>query len=299
MMDTQRYIHNFITDVLGFQSAPLPFHECALATDGPAHFYKTCNFMTFDLVNIAFYSFIACHLLERLVRLPSSLLSSTYRSFKNEVDRFDWSNRVVALVHAVLSSVLAMFCLLNEPQTWSDAASGYTESYVRVLMISIGYFCYDLLVLVRYYALTGKLDMPMLAHHIICILGINYCVNYRTGLLYCIQLLFTEATTPFLHIRWYLLKMGMGDSLLLRINSIIFYIAFFIFRVLWCFASNVHMYVYRENIAGYPWYLYAPIVLPGVLFVLNTYWFVLITARLTTGSGEGRGRGGKNKEKTR
>lgn len=279
-MNPQQHIQHFLNNVLGFQSSPYHHDECKMKVGGFLEYTRTCNFMTFELVNIAIYSFVACHLLERIARFASFYLSETYRNFKTEVDRFDWSNRVVAFVHAVVSATLALYGLMTEPQTWSDSGSGYAESYVSIVMISIGYFLYDIVVLVRYYAMTKTIDIPIVVHHLICMGGILHCVNYRVGILPCVELLFTEATTPFLHIRWYLMKMNMKESPIFNINNLVFYFAFFICRVLWCIVVNIHLYMTSDSFSHFPIFALTPIFIPAALGILNIYWFSMMTANL-------------------
>jgi hypothetical protein len=163
---------------------------------------------------------------------------------------------------------------MTETQTWSNAGS-WADSFAPVLGLSVGYFVYDFLFFIRMRIV--KTNIAMVIHHLLCILAMTYCVNYRIGTIYNVALLFTEITTPLYHHRWFFLKLGMADTTLYKINGAAFWILFFFCRVVWCFLQNVHLWWVSDKFSIYPWSIRGPIIVPSLLFVLNLFWFVQIT----------------------
>lgn len=238
-------------------------------------FWEKCNFVQFDLYYVLVGSLVFFQVMEFLVKK----FSEGFKSYKacDEADKLRWCNKTISALHAILSSAGSITVLAMESQTWENPPSGYSPRFLPVLFMSVGYFIYDLISYLRQYIATGaKPQTSMLVHHIICVVAIQYCVAYRIGLLYCMTLLAMEITTPLLQATWMLKKAGLGNSVIFKINGIAFIVSFFIFRVVWSILQIVHLYVYRITYMVLPWWFSIPITVPGLLCVLNCYWFVLI-----------------------
>lgn len=186
---------------------------------------------------------------------------------------------MVSYLHAWVSTVLTIHAMFQEPHTWGDACHSYAPRYELILGLSSGYFIYDLLYFFRHKKVFGN-NTSMLIHHMVCVCGILYCVTYRIGLFYNMCLLFTEITTIFLHQQWFMSVLGLKNGRLYQANGLIFWVLFFFCRVVWCFFQNVHLIMLRYQYKHAPVTYRAPIIAPYLLFLLNTYWFVLITIKV-------------------
>jgi hypothetical protein len=273
---------------LGMKPAPLPYvtahTECHryIVDNNQTYiqFVQKCNFLP-HVPNYTYFmiiGFITCHILEAIVRLLSSNLS-IYKNL-NEEDRIRYPNKIVSYIHAVESTVISIITLLNEPQTWDNAGS-WADSFAPVLGFSVGYFIYDLVFFFRMRIVLS--NIAMVIHHLVCVTSVTYCVNYRIGAVYNIALLFTEITTPLYHHRWFFLKLGMADTMIYKVNGAMFWILFFFCRVVWCFLQNVHLWWVSDKFEIFPWFIRGPIIVPSLLFLLNTFWFVQITMIVLSG----------------
>ncbi|KAL9645934.1 hypothetical protein ABK040_001042 [Willaertia magna] len=252
----------------------------------------------YNVLFVAFISFLACHLVELIMKSISDnlifpifikkqlkLLSEkpenvNKKASEDEIltkeDKIRFYNKIISYLHAWVSTIAAIYVLATEPTTWFDAGHGWTVSFEVVLGISIGYFCFDLLFSLRYVKALG-IEVSMIIHHLVCIVGILYCLNFRVGVLYCITLLITEITTPFFQHRWFLSFFHMNDSILFKINGILFWLMFFFCRVVWCFIQNVHIFYLADQYNFSPYFQRFPIIIPSLLFLLNVFWFMIIT----------------------
>ena len=185
----------------------------------------------------------------------------------------------MSYIHAWISTILVVHALWNEPHTWRDACHAYAPRYEIVLGVSVGYFIFDLLFFIRNRKVFGD-NTAMVVHHLVCIVAITYCIAYRVGLFYNMCLLFTEITTILLHQQWFLSTIGYKNGKLYQLNGLLFWIGFFFCRVVWCFLQNVHLYYYQDQFAHAPYIFRAPIITPSLLFLLNLYWFILISKRV-------------------
>jgi hypothetical protein len=206
-------------------------------------------------------------------------------------------NRIVSYIHAWLSTIVAIHAVLVESHTWSDAKHGYAPRYELVLAISVGYFIFDLMYFLRNKKVFGD-NTSMVIHHLVCILSVLFCVVYRVGVFYNVTLLMTEVTTILLHQQWFLTVCGKKNGTLYQANGLLFWVLFFFCRVVWCFLHNVHLYHYNYQFEQYSYLHRIPIVVPSILFLLNLYWFILITKRVLSHGGKSPDRKPKTSEQT-
>ncbi|GMP90036.1 hypothetical protein CsSME_00041352 [Camellia sinensis var. sinensis] len=86
------------------------------------------------------------------------------------------------------------------------------------IQISIGYFLSDLaMILWNYPALGG---MVYVLHHGLSMFSIFLSLVHGQGQFYILMVLFTESTTPFVNLRWYLDVAGQKNSKLYVCNGV-------------------------------------------------------------------------------
>ena len=72
--------------------------------------------------------------------------------------------------------------------------------------ISTGYFIYDVLALFYY----GLMDLAMVTHHSMCIIGMTLSMKYDVSANYIIMAMFIgEASNPFMHMRCIIKSYGL------------------------------------------------------------------------------------------
>jgi hypothetical protein len=98
--------------------------------------------------------------------------------------------------------VYGIYGLVTSPEAFNDPVSGWSPHFERALAVSVGYFIFDILLMLVRYPDVFKGSGAMVAHHSVCIYIITYCMNYRVGIMYGLVALMTEVTTVFYNIRY-------------------------------------------------------------------------------------------------
>ena len=198
------------------------------------------------------------------------------------IQNADWDVHVVALVHALISSIFGLWCYYRIA-TASPADKVFlnfvsepyfaTNWYTTLLFeISAGYFMYDLIVVVRFYKAYGK---SFLLHSLFSILATFTIYLSQVGHGFAVLFLLYELSTPFMNIRWFLSSLDMKDTLLYSINGLVFTITFLLVRIVFGLSFSVKIIINiltmedpRIKIIRIPFVLSAII-----LNSLNIFWF--------------------------
>jgi len=205
---------------------------------------------------------------------------------------------LVATVHAVFAFVLAARGLLwPAPSLLADDGSsinlfGFSTRSQFSMAVSCGYFIWDLIVSVRYSFGAG-----FIAHAIACFF---VYANSLPGFLHYHGLFFLlfEASSPFLHVRWYLYLTGRDNSVMYTVAQTTFGLAFLVVRLLIGWPVSFYWWgdmlgLLSEGVG--PWW--TPVIIGYltcniVLNLLNGYWFFLIV-KAATGGDKGQKEGTK------
>lgn len=179
-------------------------------------------------------------------------------------EKRDWDTRYSNSIFAFYATFSSLY-LISETKT--------------LLAISTGFFLSDLITCILY-NIGGYV---MIFHHIMCLIP---CIgSLYTG--YCqVNVVFfhiTEITTPFINNRWWLYKMGLEKTKLYFYNGILLFIFWGLGRILPFFYYTSIMYEQHSsgliNALNIPekWIYY---VAPIFLFILNSYWYILIIKKI-------------------
>ena len=148
------------------------------------------------------------------------------------------------------------------------------DPYVHgVYALALSYFVYDFIVTL----LNGD-PVEFLAHAFLCML--IYWQTFTPFMTYYgAGLLLFEASTPFLHLRWFLLQLGWDrKSRLSRVNSLVFAVTFFVSRIIWgfylCLEGFIYLQGFKERVG--PVVFYFTHIAGFLLNLLNLYWFTII-----------------------
>ncbi|KAG5052870.1 hypothetical protein JHK87_005068 [Glycine soja] len=206
----------------------------------------------------------------------SSLLFKGYGKLSS-AEKIEWNNRGFSTFHALFVSSASFYLLIlsdvfnvnshgdvviNRSSTLSDA----------VLGISIGYFLTDLAMILWNFPALGGLEYVL--HHGLSIGSITLCLLSGQVHIYILMVLFSESTTPFVNLRWYLDIAGLKSSKLYIWNGIALFFGWLVARIFLFMFLFYHIgtrYVEVKEIFLFGFYTL--IMVPSVLAVLNIFWF--------------------------
>jgi hypothetical protein len=117
---------------------------------------------------------------------PGASTSSNLRK-----QRAEWDSRGVSTTHAMITFLLACYCIFYEGLAFDYHLTDSSKAVVYTLTFSLGYFIYDL-VLTAY---NFPNEYGMIGHHIIALVCFSISTLYATGFLFCMFFLFTGKST--------------------------------------------------------------------------------------------------------
>ena len=171
-----------------------------------------------------------------------ALLFLWLRIFMFPTRSFTYSNRVVSIVHAVVSFAMCSRCLFavdvnkdGSLKWFSDFGRDTTRCQHNTLIVSMSYFIYDtfgVLLETGVGPVAIARNLPEHLHHVATIAGLMVGVYGRTSgaeLTMCLWSM--ELTNPFLHARTIMKEMEVDDPALTAANDAAFAVLFFLMRI--------------------------------------------------------------------
>ena len=157
-----------------------------------------------------------------------------------------------------------VYHLINKKEFTNSTRWFLLHSIVNLLVVyySLGYIIYDVLIYTLYKEIKDERNITYF-HHSLFLIGILY--YYQEPKIYS-TLILSEISTVPLNLRW--LKKQEGNVKWTKIYSYLFYISFFVFRVVNC--SRI-LYIITDLKKKY---------LITTFSGLNYYWFYLMTKKL-------------------
>lgn len=210
--------------------------------------------------------FILMHLSQKF---SSFVFGNSYKSLPNTKQR-SWDTRFVAVIHAVAVCVLAVPICFDEHLN-QDRVFG-TNSYSQsVFAFTSGYFLWDIVVSIRFFDDFG---VGSVVHAVLCFF-VYFFTQRPFAQWYGGLFLLYEISTPFLHVSWFLDKMGMTGTPIQLFNGIVMLSAFFFMRIVigfyesFEFFRSVYIVLDRSPLLLLVFYSCANITLNS----LNVIWF--------------------------
>ncbi|KAH1214535.1 Transmembrane protein 56 [Glycine max] len=200
--------------------------------------YATPSKVVLWLASI-FSGIILCVLAYTSTAILSSLLFKGYGKLSSE-EKIEWNNRGFSTFHA--------------------------------LFVSIGYFLTDLAMILWNFPALGGLEYVL--HHGISIGSITLCLLSGQVHIYILMVLFSESTTPFVNLRWYLDVAGLKSSKLYIWNGIALFFGWLVARIFLFMFLFYHIGTRLDEVKEvFLFGFYTLIMVPSVLAVLNIFWF--------------------------
>uniref|UniRef100_A0A453FSY4 TLC domain-containing protein n=1 Tax=Aegilops tauschii subsp. strangulata TaxID=200361 RepID=A0A453FSY4_AEGTS len=190
------------------------------------------NLLSFEIV---LGYLVHCILLQEFIILSlqvyevtKKVSSSCFKCYDglSPMQKLEWNNRGFSTVHALVAAAVS-FYLVMISGLFSVDVNGIIidrKSWLSDSMfgVSIGYFLTDLtMILWHFPSLGGK---EFLLHHGLSMYAICLALFSGKAHMYILMVLFTEATTPFVNLRWYLDVAGQKDHNLYLYNGLAMFV---------------------------------------------------------------------------
>ncbi|EFC48614.1 predicted protein [Naegleria gruberi] len=210
----------------------------------------------------------------------SKKYSTTFKKkiFGDEKARREWNSRIVSNVHAIISSLFSLYCIVFVflPAPYERILSISNNSCICLIGYGIGYFLYDLFIVTRNYPQLG--GMETLLHHSISILALLGSSIWENGIVLVVVMMFTEISTPFVNQRYFFSKCNMKDSKIYTYNGIMMWLTFGIVRIYFCYYIPHFVWEDSETFCSFPigWIILISLMMT-LMSSLNIFWFYKIT----------------------
>lgn len=226
---------------------------------------------------------LMCKIVYDLTGFISPLLFSAYGKLDGKV-RMEWNNRGFSTFHAVFVSVASIYLLVisdqfDESVHGDSVINSTTRLSESVMGISLGYFVADLMMIFWHFPTLGGVEYVF--HHCLSMFSIILSVTSGQAQFYIFMVLLSEATTPFVNLRWYLDASGQKGSKAYTLNGIALFLGWLVARILLFIYFFVHMYSHFHQVKQvFPLGYYSLIAVGPVLSTMNLLWFWKITKGL-------------------
>ncbi|KAL0370911.1 UNVERIFIED_CONTAM: hypothetical protein Sangu_0409200 [Sesamum angustifolium] len=206
------------------------------------------------LVNIAGYA-ISIKELHWLFSVLAGVISASFvkeYAKLNSKQKLEWNNR---------GSPLSM-PLSQQPVL-------YISCFFQV---SIGYFLTDLAMIFYHYPALG--GMEYVVHHGLSMFSIIQSLLCSQAQIYILMVLFTESTTPFVNLRWYLDVAGLKNSKLYIYNGVALFFGWLVARIIIFLFFFYHMFIHFDQVKKVvPLGFYSLLTIPPTMAMMNVFWF--------------------------
>ncbi|KAF3321883.1 Transmembrane protein 56-B [Carex littledalei] len=153
----------------------------------------------------------------------SSQLYKGYDGLRNN-DRVEWNNRSFSTFHSLMVTVVSFHLVFlsdifkEDPHNPIILLERKSQLSVSLQGVSLGYFITDFAMIIWFFPSLGGMEYVL--HHLLAIFSISLTLTSGKGHVYVHTLLLTEATTPFVNLRWYLVLTGKKSSTLYLYNGL-------------------------------------------------------------------------------
>eukprot|EP01013_Petalomonas_cantuscygni_P027967 TRINITY_DN51317_c0_g1_i1.p1 TRINITY_DN51317_c0_g1~~TRINITY_DN51317_c0_g1_i1.p1 ORF type:complete len:321 (-),score=44.02 TRINITY_DN51317_c0_g1_i1:184-1146(-) len=190
------------------------------------------------------------------------------------------ANQILCAGHAVVATATASTAFLfGGWAMWSTYAWHFGVVEDATLALSLGFFLVDAFAMSSLAAKhNSEKHMSIYIHHVACFVGITFSLAYRMGIPFCIALLFSEASTPFLQLRSILPTVLGVDRThpVVRANGVAFVLSFVLVRNVFFVWQVWWLATTRDQWEPFPRFALAPSVFIFILGLLNLMWLPMV-----------------------
>ncbi|XP_078437294.1 uncharacterized protein LOC144707902 isoform X2 [Wolffia australiana] len=222
------------------------------------------------------WGIIMCKTVYEVTRWISSSCCKSYSQLSKS-KKIEWNNRGFSTFHAVVVAVVSFHLIVVSDLFKPDAhpqpiISRKSTASDAIFGISLGYFLYDLgMILWLYPALGGA---EYIVHHGLSMYSFSLALLSGQAHLYILMVLFSEVTTPFVNLRWYLDVAGLKSSKIYLWNGVALTAGWLAVRILLFVHLFAHMYRHFDQVRGmFALGFYSLFAVPSSLALMNVFWF--------------------------
>ncbi|XP_057987542.1 uncharacterized protein LOC110631892 isoform X1 [Hevea brasiliensis] len=195
----------------------------------------------------------------------------------SKAEQIEWNNRGFSTFHALIVASASFYLLLLSGLFDEDSQDELIinrNSIVSnsVLGISVGYFLADLAMILWNFPALGGLEYVL--HHGLSMYSMFLSLISGQGQIYILMVLFSEATTPFVNLRWYLDVAGKKSSKMYICNGVLLFLGWLVARILLFICLFTHMFIHFDQVKKiFPLGFYSILSAAPIMAVMNVVWF--------------------------
>ncbi|KAM4042682.1 protein CLN8-like isoform 1-T2 [Anomaloglossus baeobatrachus] len=218
------------------------------------------------------------------IHFTSLVLSATYRSLPAK-DKVTWNTVATRASFGLLCYVAGLNALLIDPVLAADKITGRQGWSAFIILIATGYFLYENIVFFIFNFVFWISNIPSTVHHIIAFIGCFGSVICSTaGHYLTIVSLLLEMATPFTCTSWILIKAGLSETLIWKLDQWfvihLFHCRMFLtYHLWWVSLYNWDRLVTSVSVFYVTFFFVGLTILT---FMLNPYWTYVKTMQLLT-----------------
>ena len=146
---------------------------------------------------------------------------------KFQTQSAEWVSRVLAMCHSIVITKLAELTFIFGDWPLDNFGETNTKWYTFLVSCSAGYFLFETL----WCLYMNSEGIMMLLHHFLSLSALFSSLYFNvSGAEAIYGLLVTEATNPFLQVRWFLRDAGLHKTVFAAVNECVFAALFGYFR---------------------------------------------------------------------
>lgn len=142
--------------------------------------------------------------------------------------RVSWAHHIVAFLNAVISSSMAIHNIFKiQSDHFSIGTHTYYPEVARILSVAVGYFIWDVQICLKYYSIYGA---AFALHGVMALVAL--VISFQPYMMNLVSYyMLVEISTIFLHINWFLIKLGYKDTFIFKISHSLLLLFYFSIRV--------------------------------------------------------------------
>lgn len=143
--------------------------------------------------------------------------------------RVSWAHHIVAFLNAVIISSMALHYIIKlQKEPYTIGTHTYYPEVARFLSVGVGYFIWDVQICFKYYNLYGA---AFALHGVMALVAL--VISFQPYMMNLVgYYMLVEISTIFLHINWFLIKLGFKDALIFKISNSLLLLSYFIVRII-------------------------------------------------------------------
>jgi len=214
----------------------------------------------------------------------------SYQKLGDENERRNWDSRVVSTVHAAFAVWASVWLYTNDGdrvfgkmgmmEADDEIFLHHNTTSTALMATSLGYFCYDVVVLLKYYPRLGGMDF--LWHHCTAIFCLVLSLASKKGHFIVLTAIASEMSTPYVNLRYFLHQSGAKETYAYLLNGALLWLVWLVSRIYMFGSVSLFMFYNANALLNEFTPVMAVLILISVAILngLSLNWFWKITKGL-------------------